>query len=564
MIKNSKGITLVSLVITIAIMLIISGLTISVSMDRFEINDYNKMINDLKLLEDKVSNYYLKYNAIPVVRDEENNPILYNYTEIPFNTNRNDNEDYYILDLSAMEGISLNYGETGFKNINSSDDVYIINEKSHQIYYVKGVELKGTTYHSIVNNDVINDNIPPSKPSVKIVSGTLNHDGTYMTDVELEFLPGKSEGKTADKTEYSLDGGSTWTDINALTNNIYKITSDGTYDIKVRSYDAQANISEYETNIITEIIRIGDKVEYNEASKDSQPVILDTSKGAGTTATKNTATQEFTMQSDEYTTEDLEWRILSINNGQIELISTNPTITTVCLAGEDGYLNAESKFEKDGTIREYGTLDEFCNKLYGYGIGAVGARSLNVNDVNELITTGYNPTTYSGYGVRWQYRYSGTQIQYRNSVDGGTTWNPDWTNCEVARTQFKEPNKNLIDSTTKEDRVSDLIYTSYLYKIEDKVTDKIENDTIQMSDFIMQGEKMSGKIKQWLASTSVGCNTKHADFCVRILDGGYVRSEYLWYSHVYGDSANNYIRPVVTLKKDIKLTKVNSVWQISQ
>ena len=244
MIKNSKGITLVSLMITIVLMLIISSITISVSMDRFEINDYNKMINDLKLLEDKVSNYYLKYNAIPIVRDKDNNPILYDNTKITFDTNKNDNGVYYILDLSAMEGISLNYGETGFKNINSSDDVYIINEKSHQIYYVKGVELKGTTYHSIVNNNVINDSIPPSKPEIKIISGQKNEEDIYITEVKMEIIPGKDNWSGVSKTEYSIDGGTIWYDLLNLKDNILSLTADGTYIIKVKTFDVADNTSE--------------------------------------------------------------------------------------------------------------------------------------------------------------------------------------------------------------------------------------------------------------------------------------------------------------------------------
>ena len=250
MIKDSKGITLVSLVITIALMLIISSITISVSMDRFEINDYNKMINDLKLLEDKVSNYYLKYNAIPIVRDKDNNnnPILYDNTKITFDTNKNDNGVYYILDLSAMEGISLNYGEE-FENKNySSDDVYIINEKSHQIYYVKGVELKGNVYHSIIDNNTISDNIPPSKPEIKIVSGAQNEEGIYITEVKIEIIPGKDNWSGTDKTTIyivtDVDNNSAETTEEIMEGKIITLTENGTYEIRVNTSDVAGNTSD--------------------------------------------------------------------------------------------------------------------------------------------------------------------------------------------------------------------------------------------------------------------------------------------------------------------------------
>ena len=101
MIKLNKGISLVSLIIVIAVMLIITSITVSVSYNRFEINNLNKLKNDLELLEDKVSNYYLRYNVIHVVRDENNTIRKYTYTTLNFNKNTGDNENYYIIDLEA-------------------------------------------------------------------------------------------------------------------------------------------------------------------------------------------------------------------------------------------------------------------------------------------------------------------------------------------------------------------------------------------------------------------------------------------------------------------------------
>ena len=161
---NNKGITIVSLIITIIVILIISSTTISVSYKRFEINKFNKMKNDIELLTDKVSNYYLKTNNIPVVLDSSGNKIQYTFTTLNFDKNSSDNSIYYILDLEAMDGLILNYGEEGFKNINASEDVYIINEQSHVIYYVKGIKLNGEYYHYIKNDKENISVIPPTTP----------------------------------------------------------------------------------------------------------------------------------------------------------------------------------------------------------------------------------------------------------------------------------------------------------------------------------------------------------------------------------------------------------------
>ena len=249
MIKSNKGISLLSLVITIVIMTIIASVAINKSSDRLEINNINKMINDIEFLQDKVSNYYLKYNAIPVVRDANNNQsIEYKYTSILFDTNINDDKTYYIIDLSAMDGITLNYGQEGFENINQSDDVYIINNKTHNIYYVKGIELDRIFYHSLLDNNEMGDKIPPSKPEIKIISGSNNSLGEYITDVQIEIVPGKDSLSGAKQTIISMSKDEielTLEEIeNLKENNIYTISENGIYIIKAKTQDNSNNFSE--------------------------------------------------------------------------------------------------------------------------------------------------------------------------------------------------------------------------------------------------------------------------------------------------------------------------------
>ena len=56
--KNQKGITLVSLIITIMVMIIIAGTTINISLNRFRVNNIKKMINDINILNDKESLFH--------------------------------------------------------------------------------------------------------------------------------------------------------------------------------------------------------------------------------------------------------------------------------------------------------------------------------------------------------------------------------------------------------------------------------------------------------------------------------------------------------------------------
>lgn len=246
MIKSNKGISLVSLAVTVGLMIIISSVTIYTSLDRFEINNLKKMINDLQLLEEKVSNYYLKYGTIPIVRTEESNNSIEVTFDVKHYKKSNDNGKYYYIDLNALgDGVSLNYGK-GFENLNSND-VYIINEKSHNIYYARGIEIKGKYYYSLSdNNTTTSINIPPSKPEIKVISGTKNEEGKYTTEVKLEITPGKDNTLGINKTTYIINENS---EVNMPNDNILTISDEGVYTITIKTYNNHGEYSSAQINI---------------------------------------------------------------------------------------------------------------------------------------------------------------------------------------------------------------------------------------------------------------------------------------------------------------------------
>lgn len=236
--RKEKGIVLTSLVLVIVLMGIIASTVIYSSLESFEINKVRKMMNDIELLTDKVKNYYLKYGELPVLEKYSSG--------LSFARSSVDNSNYFIINLNAMEGISLNYGKQGFEAPNSSDDVYIVNEKSHVIYYVRGVELDGVIYHTI--NEIgttDNINIPPTKPQINVIYGEKIGD-YYYTDIELEFVPGINKLLGIYETTYSIEKDGVLLEtrkIGTLTNNVYTITGDGSYVITIKTYDNNGGVS---------------------------------------------------------------------------------------------------------------------------------------------------------------------------------------------------------------------------------------------------------------------------------------------------------------------------------
>lgn len=139
-IKSEKGITIVSLIITIVILLILSSVIIVNINSSTNINKVNYMYADLKLLEEKILVYYKQYGDIPKKSTDLSG---YNIIErLGTERNINDNDNYYEIDLSKLDNITLNYGSGG------NFDIYIINEKTLTIYYLAGVENEDIVYHA--------------------------------------------------------------------------------------------------------------------------------------------------------------------------------------------------------------------------------------------------------------------------------------------------------------------------------------------------------------------------------------------------------------------------------
>lgn len=150
--KNNKGITLVALTIAVVVLIILTSIMYFNTQTGIKMQGLKHLQNDIELLSKEVSSYFLKYGEIPA-------EIKYTGT-INFEKQPNDDEEYYVIDLSVFDNITLNYG-LDFAKIKTTDDtkiykdIYIINKQSMHIYYVKGIGFNGTIYYSTENDDEI-------------------------------------------------------------------------------------------------------------------------------------------------------------------------------------------------------------------------------------------------------------------------------------------------------------------------------------------------------------------------------------------------------------------------
>ncbi len=147
MIKNNRGITVISLSIAVIIILIVTGMLVYSAKDSIYIKNLTNMQNDISNLRDKISLYYSQYGALPASTE-------FKSIQAGMPIGVNDTGRFLIIDLQVLDGLTLNYGKDYEKyknnhNIDQSEliDIYIINENSHNIFYVQGVVVNqnGTT-----------------------------------------------------------------------------------------------------------------------------------------------------------------------------------------------------------------------------------------------------------------------------------------------------------------------------------------------------------------------------------------------------------------------------------
>ena len=319
-------------------------------------------------------------------------------------------------------------------------------------------------------------------------------------------------------------------------------------------------------------LKIGDTIGYN---------ALD---GATTTEIQSNQTvngfENQTIKLSDYTG---TWRLLGVEKGKLNIISSTIagvpkvegdsssngvyTNSYFKLKGRTGYQNAESE------------LNRICS-LYGTGKYAESARSITVEDINKI--TGYDPEhtgvnvnkatpeqiaagTVFGknqlyqYGNKVTYYWDGTdKPKYTSNVIG-------WKNGNLSKTHnwstfkgfswWNGRNWQKSDYTEAPGKICTLTSDCYVYFPE---TLTITNDTTKSVGLANDSDERDMLFNPetdyyWLASR---CVYARMDFA--LFDGRYVYSGYVARNTLSSSNGREYgigigLRPVVTLKSDIKL-----------
>ena len=408
-IKNESGITLIALTVTIVVMMILIIGISAVMTTNIEIENYNKVKEDIVALTEAVKLYYLQNSKLPIVET----PTISRLNIPTKDINPNDNNRYYYINTSLLTDVQLNCGKgnTNKTYTSSDNDLYVLNEKSLTVYYLKGAVLDGQKHYTVVDDfqggGFATDYY--SKTNLPIISAvTMESSGADKTIVQpgetvtlkilLNYELTKKPTVKINNTVVTVtwDGkigtasytfAETPTDADLAKNgaevpfSIYGYTADG----RTGSTITQVNFGKkvYISTGVKSSIKIGDYVEYTPATAGDYVL---------TTEQSGTASNQTIKQ------ENLKWRVLSVdkNTGKIEIIS-DVTTTDVQFKSENTYNNGVY------------LLNKICASLYGNSAKGITARSVNLVDFEKNLTD-------AGFAVRSSYATPQDGYKYGSTV----------------------------------------------------------------------------------------------------------------------------------------------------
>lgn len=168
-IRNNKGVNLISLIITVIMLLTITGAIMFNTKNHILMRKINSLNTDIELLNSKIDEYYLKYGELPelcsyVASKTQFSDIINSKANAKSATlneeiNPDDGDEYVVIDLERLGGITL---KNGYENTTSNreyftikenqavtnqDKIYVINKKTHQIYFPHGLFADGIMYY---------------------------------------------------------------------------------------------------------------------------------------------------------------------------------------------------------------------------------------------------------------------------------------------------------------------------------------------------------------------------------------------------------------------------------
>ncbi len=292
--------------------------------------------------------------------------------------------------------------------------------------------------------------------------------------------------------------------------------------------------------------KIGDLVNYTPNTEKSESTVNESESGTSEQKVAKDAT--------------LKWKILNIDeaNGTVDIISENPTSSTVKFYGALGYHNGPY------------IMNKICEELYSNSTLNVKARNINLLDMEKHLTAP-GITARNGYSNAVQYgttkTYTDSYSYYPLLYDGQKGAGVNVTAENVST--IAQPNKDSGNDPYEESVETTSPLTDKTSKQADNkvltVTQTYYNIPISPANYGDAASVLSNSNHYWVAARYVGTYSDFAYFGLRFADTN-TYGNYVFYSFNNPLTSNSYgLRPVVSLPSSL-LTgeKTNGAWNLSK
>ena len=575
--KSNNGITLVSLVVTIVVLLIISvSVTAGIS-STFKLQDYYDTKEDILRLSESVNKYYLEHDGD--ISDIQGEQIEFNIGEKDLNPN--DNEIYYLINRDELEVDT------------KKDNTYIFNEKTLTVYCKEGYRFKDDDemHYTAVDDFEVNTFASDyySKidiPQISVVTlESNNKEDKYhakpLDNITLKLL--KTIGEFDDEFVSNLNASVTFKNGSLISNDCNVETKGRIMTITYKNIsqsesdnDRLLNLNiEYNGEKIFEKPSFSNGILYSaEAYRYQQGNGL-VSNGLVTMNIGDTIrgyTLDKTVRNSSYTSsldkngfvdqtfklgnQDYEWKILGANEEGELLITTVEPVENLMLNGKNGYTNAQEE------------LDNIC-EIFSHSEISTGSRSFNEDDVNNL--TGYDPLNHNDEGVPcgngeiWEY---GNKLTYLWGEQESPYYIEEGSNQEE---NLEETHLGVFQWYDGDEWQTSIHPEEATNDNQVKITD-MESDyyVYEKQDYSTINEKVEDLIytknPYWLASPYIGTGDQSVNFGIRGVTNNLVSGTSLVSStgNTSAEIADYGIRPVVSIKASALIKKTSDgAWEIA-
>ena len=294
----------------------------------------------------------------------------------------------------------------------------------------------------------------------------------------------------------------------------------------LNSYEDELNkyVSGTTGKKLADVVKVGDYVSYTPDTVSNTDTKYTTLISNLETYSGSTANTTSTL-----TQENLKWRVLDIQNGQVRLISETPTTSKIELYGYNGYNNAVK------------LLDDACSTLYTNKKLASRVQNLKIEDITKYMTTQPREDTTKYLPIN-KY-YPEILLKEKGQTVNGTTGN------ELDLSEQME----FINQTTKSQVTSLILKNTYWFQ-EMNNTNTFK-DIKYYELFMNNGSNYSS---YWISSRCVSAYSEYANFSVRCLGNECVGGINLCNSNG-GEGFDSYtFRPIITLNSNVQIDTANS------